>query len=100
MKQGKLRKGKVMRVKDEKLDSREKRKKKKKKRLIIKTVILVLLLVILGAALWLVYKNMNPSSENRIPEQITGKEEEPTPSAAPDEEGGRTFKQRYGRGYG
>lgn len=75
-----------MRVKDEKLDSREKRKKKKKKRLIIKTVILVLLLVILGAALWLVYKNMNPSSENRIPEQITGKEEEPTPSAAPDEE--------------
>ena len=54
-----------MRVKDEKLDSREKRKKKKKKRLIIKTVILVLLLVILGAALWLVYKNMNPSSENR-----------------------------------
>ena len=61
-------------MKDEKLDSREKRKKKKKKRLIIKTVILVLLLVILGAALWLVYKNMNPSSENRIPEQITGKE--------------------------
>ena len=91
-----------MRVKDEKLDSREKRKKKKKKRLIIKTVILVLLLVILGAALWLVYRNMNPSSENRIPEQITGKEEEPTPSAAPspDEEKGTNLKQRYGSGYG
>ena len=42
--------------------------------------------MILGAALWLVYKNMNPSSENRIPEQITGKEEKLRPAAAPDEE--------------